>query len=133
MSATLSKLVGTGLFFLLIFTFGFWLSRLGRPYHVLLFNIHKLIALAAVIFLGVTVNGFHRATPLGPAQIASVVVAVLVIVGLFATGALLSIDATGGLGNASAATRTALITAHRILPYLAVLSTGVGLYLLIRR
>jgi hypothetical protein len=131
MNATLSKIAGTGLFFLFIFLFGFWLSRSGRPYSTILFNIHKLIALAAVIFLIVTVYRSSRAASLGPAQIVTVGITALTVIGLFATGALISIDAAGGLGNASQSTRTAIIMIHRVLPYLAVLSTSMTLYLLL--
>jgi len=48
------KVVGAGLFFLFIFLSGIWLSRSGKPLNGLILNIHKLISLAAGIFLIVT-------------------------------------------------------------------------------
>jgi hypothetical protein len=39
--------------FLLTLVFGFWLSHAGKPYNGMLFNVHKLIALACVVFLGI--------------------------------------------------------------------------------
>jgi hypothetical protein len=132
MSTTLASFAGMGLFFLLIFMFGFRLTRSGRPYHRTLFTIHKLSALAAVIFLAVTFQRFDRSEHLGPAQASAMVIASLVMAGLFATGALMSIDSGAGLARLGRAARTGLVTTHRILPYLAVLSTGTGLYLLTR-
>lgn len=38
-----------GLIFLGTVGVGFWVSRLGKPYNAILFNIHKLIALAGVV------------------------------------------------------------------------------------
>jgi hypothetical protein len=40
----LSRFVIPGIVFILTLAFGFWLSRSGRPYNGLLFNIHQLIA-----------------------------------------------------------------------------------------
>lgn len=130
MGITLSTYAGMGLSFLFTFIFGFWVSRSGRPYLRTLFTIHKLIALAAVILLAATVHRFGPPAILGPAQTASWAIAALVVAGLFATGALMSIDASAGQGHFGSAVRTGLVTTHRILPYLAVLSTGAGLYLL---
>ncbi len=38
-----------GFLFLIIIGFGLWVSKVGKPYNNLLFYIHKLIALGAVI------------------------------------------------------------------------------------
>ena len=35
--------------FILTLVFGFWVSRLGKPYNGVLFNVHKLIALGALV------------------------------------------------------------------------------------
>ena len=133
MNTTLSKAITAGLFFLFIFLSGFWLSRSGKPYSAIIFNIHKLIGLAAGVFLIVTVCRAHRVTPLGPAQVAAIVVTVLIFVGLVAAGGLTSIDAAGQLGNVGQSARAAILAAHRLLPYLAVLSTAATLYLLLAR
>jgi len=44
-----AKFVTPGVLFILTLVFGFRLSRSGKPYHTQIFNIHKLIALAAVV------------------------------------------------------------------------------------
>ena len=43
------KVLTPGVLFILTLAFGVWLSRSGKPYNTLIFNIHKLIALAAVV------------------------------------------------------------------------------------
>jgi len=92
MDATQLKVIGAGLFFLLIFLSGFWLGRTGKPYRPAIFNLHKLIGLATGIFLGVTVYQVHRLTPLGPAQTAATATSVLLFAADVAAGGLLSID-----------------------------------------
>ena len=44
MSITL-KITGIGIVFLLIIISGIWLTKTGRPYSPVLFNVHKLISL----------------------------------------------------------------------------------------
>jgi ribose/xylose/arabinose/galactoside ABC-type transport system permease subunit len=46
---TLTKFIIPGIIFLLTLVFGIWLSNSSKPYNGILFNIHKLIALVAVI------------------------------------------------------------------------------------
>lgn len=54
MSTNQLRVIGAGFFYLFIFVSGFWLSRSGKPYNGIVFNIHKLIALVAVVFLVIT-------------------------------------------------------------------------------
>lgn len=122
--STTVRAVGAGLFFLLIFLSGFWLSHAGKPYNGIIFNIHKLIGLAAGVFLGIVVYQVHRAAPLGPAQVAALVVAVLLTVATVAAG---------GLASLSTPMPTAFLTLHRLLPYLTTLSVAATLYLLLSR
>lgn len=133
MSTTLSKIIGMGLFFLFTFASGFWLSRSGKPYSSLVFNLHKLIGLAAGIFLIVTMVRAGQAAALCPVEITALAVAILVFVGLVATGGLLSVFDSGGLTSASQAVRTAVKIVHHLFPYLAVLATAATLYLLLKR
>lgn len=78
---------------LLLFTIaiGFWLSRLGKPYNVILFNIHKLTALAGVIFAVIKlIQIFSTIDQLNNAIIFIIVSAACIIL-LFASGGLLSV------------------------------------------
>jgi hypothetical protein len=118
------RVIGTGLFFVFIFLSGYWLSRSGKPYGAIIFNIHKLVGLAMGVFLIVTVRQVHQVAPLGAAEIAAIVVTVLFFVGVVAAGGLLSVDKSMPV---------AVSMVHKLLPYVAVLSTAVTLYLLLNR
>ncbi len=122
MNTTQLRIAGTGLFFLLLFLFGFWLNRSGKPYNLFVFTIHKLIALGAVVFLTMTVYNVHKAVPLSPTQISVIVITALCFVATIITGALLSIDKAMPL---------IVARLHQITPYMTLLSTSVTLYLLL--
>lgn len=102
---TSSKFIVPGILFLLTLVFGFWLSRLGRPYNALVFNVHKLIALGAVIFATIQVYNLLKDTGVQSIVIALVAICILCIISLFATGAFMSI---GNLSHAP------LLTIHKI-------------------
>ena len=44
-----TQFAAPGIAFLMTLISGLWLSRAGKPLNVAIFNIHKLIALAAVV------------------------------------------------------------------------------------
>ncbi|MFB0517627.1 MAG: hypothetical protein ACETWG_13645 [Candidatus Neomarinimicrobiota bacterium] len=122
MSTTLFRITGVGLFFLCIFLSGFWLSHSGKPYSSMILNIHKLIALAAVVFLVITVYRINQTAKLSPTEfIASVVTGLLFLVTII----------SGGLASLPRTMPTALLILHHLLPYFTVLSTAVTLYLLV--
>ena len=124
MGTTQLRVIGTGLFFLFIFLSGFWLSRSGKPYSAIIFNIHKLIGLAAGVFLVMTVYQIHQVAPLGPVEITAIVVTVLFFAATVTAGGLLSI---------AKPVPAAISTMHKLFPYPTVLSTVVTLYLLLSR
>jgi hypothetical protein len=116
------KMMIIGLFFLFVFLFGFWLSRTGKPYNVLIFNAHKLIGLAMGIFLIMTVYRGYQTTGLTSIQIVIVTITVFLFIILVAAGGFLS-------AKESVPLVVALI--HKVFPYLAVFSTAAMLYLLL--
>lgn len=84
----LSRLHFPTLLFVVTVLFGFWLSRLGKPYNQVLFNIHKLIALGAVV---IGVMRFMRSLQSPSGVILGVLVlAAVCVVALFVTGAMMS-------------------------------------------
>jgi hypothetical protein len=127
------KALSAGLFFLFIFLSGFWLSGTGKPYNSGIFNIHKLIGLAAGIFLILTVSRVHKVEPLSSIQIIVLVFTVLIFVCLVAAGGLLSVQAQGGLSKISPFLLNAIGGIHKTFPYLAVFSTAATLYVLLFR
>jgi len=118
------QVTGAGVFSLLIFLSGFWLSRLNKPYNGIIFNIHKLIALAAVVLFVITVYQTNQVASLSPVELAASVATGLLLIGLFASGALVSIDKP---------MPAIVLKLHHISPYLAVLATAATLFFLLGR
>ena len=123
MSADNWRVVGAVILCLFIFFTGFRLSRSGKPYNQIIFNVHKLIALAGVVLFIVILVRTSRAVLLGPVGIITGAFALVVFLGLFITGALLSIEKP---------MPEFVSKLHHIMPYPAVLSTAATLYLLLR-
>ena len=122
MNAIQLRIAGAGLLFLLIFGFGFWLSRSGKPYNQLIFTIHKLVALGAVVLLANTVYKVHQVAPLSPAQFSVMGLAAVCFLATILSGGLLSIDKTMPL---------VVHRLHQVTPYLTLLATSGFLYLLL--
>ena len=116
-----AKFVIPGVLFILTLVFGFWLSRSGKPYNGLNFNIHKLIALAAVIVAAIQAFNALKIVEAQPILIALLILLGLCAVALFVTGALMS-------ANKPAHDR--LLTTHKIALLLAVIAAIGTLYLL---
>ena len=102
---TLAKFTFPGILFVLTIAFGFWLSQAGKPYNGLLFNIHKLAALGAVVWAAIQIAKTLQHP--GWLLIASLIAAALCVVALFASGALMS---AGQLDYAL------MLTIHRVTP-----------------
>ena len=104
--------------------FGFWLGKAGKPYNGILFNIHKLIALGTVILTGVQVYKISRLIVI-PILILLIATSIC-IVGLFASGAVLSIQSTN-----NTTTNTSTVKAiHNIAFVLLLVAVGFAIYLL---
>lgn len=117
------RLLSAGLFFLLILPSGFWLSRSGKPYSFVLFNIHKLMGFGLFVFLANNVFRVNQTTPFSAQQLAACLIAAVSFVATIATGGLVSIPH-----------QTAILVSlsHKLLPYLTVLATSMSIYLLLR-
>jgi hypothetical protein len=113
-----------GLFFLLIFLSGTRLSRAGRPLNVGISTFHKLISLAAGVFLLVTVFQRKGMVPLSATEWVAIAVTGLCFAGTALSGALLSSDTPKP---------AAVLLVHQVVPVLTVLATGATLYLLLGR
>jgi hypothetical protein len=119
---TVSKFLTPGIVFLLTLVFGFWLSLAGKPYNGLLFNLHKLIALGAVILAGRQFYLLMKGLSPQGWLIALIVIAAIGVLALFASGAFMSI------GNLD---YQAMLTIHRIALPLEVISMAAIIILLI--
>ena len=122
MSTTQVRVVVAGLLFVFIFLFGFLVTRAGKPYPTLLFTIHKLTAVGAVVWMGITISKISQAAPLGHVQILAIAV----------TGVLFALMIiTGGVISAVKQVPGIVAAAHHYLPYLTVLSSAWMIYLVI--
>ncbi len=110
-----------GIAFLLTLVFGFWLSNAGKPYNGILFNIHKLIALGAAILTAVQLFTALKNIDIQVVPILLIVVAVVSVIALFATGALMSMDKMS---------YQVMLTIHRVAPILAAVATVAAFCLL---
>lgn len=105
----------------LVFVLGFVLQRRGRPHHVLLLTAHKLLALAALILMALTVIRINRATPLDTAALAAAGATAVFFVAAIVSGGLVSTD--------KPAPRIALLL-HRVTPFVTVAGAVVTYILL---
>jgi hypothetical protein len=121
---TLSKFTLPGMLFLLTLVFGFWLSKAGKPYNNLLFNLHKLIALGAVVLAVVQFSKTLKTPDSLALIIVSLIITALCIVALFASGALMSLDKLD---------YALMLTIHRIAPVVLVIAMVMVVYWLGRR
>lgn len=116
---TLSKFSVPAMGLALTLAFGFWLSKLGKPYSGILFNVHKLIALGTVVFAVLQIS---KTMDLAgqPLLIAALIVAGLCAVALFASGTLMSMVKLD---------YALTLTVHRIAPIVLVIAMAVMIYL----
>jgi len=120
---TLSTYFTSTIGFLITVAFGFWLGKIGKPYNGLLFNIHKLIALATVILVSVQVYKTFKVIAPQTLMVISIIVAAICGLALFASGAFLSI------GNVKYETAKLI---HNIALASMVIAAGSSIYLLSR-
>jgi hypothetical protein len=118
------RAITAGVFFLFIFLSGIWLSRSGRPLNVARSTIHKLISLAAGIFLLMTIRQGHQVIPLNRTEWIATVVTGLCFLGTVASGGFLSSEKPMPV---------AVLRVHQVVPVLTALSSGVMLYLVLGR
>jgi len=117
----LSRLLNPILGFLVTVAFGFWLSRVGKPYNGLLFNVHKLVALASVILAGLAVYQALKVMDVAALIVLLLVLAALSVIALFVSGALMS----AGKGE-----YRVMKLMHNVSPFVLVIAMGYAVYLL---
>lgn len=122
MNAITTKVLCSGALLLAVFAAGYVLSRAGKPYPTLLFTVHKLAALGALVLLGLAAAQWLRIHPQGAPQAAALAAAAVCFLALIVTGGLIS-----GLQIVPVLVRRV----HAVLPYLGVLA--LGLFVLLSR
>jgi len=124
MGTTQSTIVGAAMLFLIVFLSGFWLSRSGKPFNGIVLTLHKLISLAALVFLAINLYRTNQDAKLNTMELAAAAVTGLLFLGTIVSGGFLSTDKP---------LPARVLTLHRIAPFLTVLSTTVTLLLLLGR
>ncbi len=92
MSINPSTVLVTLALLVLVFVLGFVLQRRGRPHNVLLLTAHKLIALAALILMAITIIRINQATPLATAALVAAAATAVFFVVAIISGGLVSTD-----------------------------------------
>jgi hypothetical protein len=122
MNTTATKLTLAGLLFLFALLSGIWASHSGKPINVVIFTIHKLIALTTVIVIAMSVYNLYKALDLRTFIELAVIVSTALFLALFITGALLSRNSP---------MPTAILRIHQVAPMLALVSSTITIYLLV--
>ncbi len=123
MNISVTRIIICGLLFLLTLASGVWVSHAGKPINVVIFTIHKLIALTTVIVVATTVYNVHRAMPVREViELATIAVTALLFIALFITGVLLSRNSP---------MPAAVLKIHQVAPLLALVSSTITTYLLV--
>jgi hypothetical protein len=117
----LTKFTSPGLAFILTLIFGLLLSKAGKPYNGILFNIHKLIALGAAIVTSMQIYKLFNILEFQTLIFVLLVIATICVIALFASGAFMSI------GNSN---YQAMKLMHNIAPVLALIAMAAIIYML---
>lgn len=123
MSTLTTKLSAAGLLFIFTLLSGLWLSHMGKPYNSGVFAIHKLIALATVILVTLSVFDLYKAVDL-QTLVTLILIAVsgLLFLALLITGGLLSLNISlSGIA----------LKVHQVAPLLALVFSSITIYLLV--
>ena len=78
--------------FLLTIGFGIWIALQGKPYGMVLFTVHKLTAIGATVLAAFFCFSILKNASTGGKVIVLVIIAVISVIALLATGALMSIN-----------------------------------------
>lgn len=119
---SVSRMALPGALFLLTLLTGVWVTSTGRPLNTVVFTIHKLIALAAVVL---TVLALYPAVRAGDAR--ALLTGILVLSGLL----ILALFASGALLSQATPAPLAVLRVHQIAPLLALAGLAAAVALLV--
>lgn len=118
------KITLISLIFLLIVVSGIWLTRTGKPYNPVLFNVHKFVSLTGVVVTAVLLYGYFNSMEVSPLIVALTIAAGLLFVVLLVSGGLLNLDIK---------LYKLLRIVHRITPALSIILTALIFLLLLKK
>ena len=116
------KLIVTGIFFIIAALTGIWITRTGKPYNTVVFNIHKLISLAAIAFSVVIVYQLQKGAGMTQLQWLFCIITALFVVTSLISGGMLSVEKPAP---------KIIHLLHTIAPVFIAAGTAVVVYLLL--
>jgi hypothetical protein len=116
------RIVSLAIMFLVIMASGIWLSNYGKPYSTLIISLHKIIALMFAIFAGMIIYQLQKPIKTTPVIIILIIIITVLILAMFVSGALLSLDKPAA---------ALVIKTHKITPMLSAFFIAFTLYLII--
>ncbi|HPR30835.1 MAG TPA: hypothetical protein PLK12_02015 [Prolixibacteraceae bacterium] len=126
-----SKLIVTGILFLLMLVTGVVVKKAGKPYPVVLLSIHKIISLLAAVSAVLTVIQLYRQVESGFWVWLLMVVSGLVFMLSFSSGTILSIEKKeAGDAAQQEAEEAPMKRMHRVAPILATVLIALTFFLM---
>jgi hypothetical protein len=113
------RVILMGVFLVLSIVSGIIVSAAGRPLNIALSTLHKLIAIASVVCAVLFVASQGKNKDIGSVTIAFIVLTGVLLVSLFATGAVLSFDKPAP---------SVILLMHKAAPVLTVVSAAMMVY-----
>jgi len=120
MDNLLVQIVVITLLFVIVFVSGYRLTRTGKPYSTIIFNIHKLISLAVIAVLVVQMYNTYQISKLGFVEWTC---------SLFTGSILIIAIISGGILSIEKSMPDVIKKIHKLVAYLALLLTAFTLYL----
>lgn len=125
MNTVAGKLIVSGILFLSTVISGVTLSYMGRPINGLMFNVHKLIAVATAILIAMALKQLYQAQEAGIFIEAGVIaITAALFLALVVTGALLSRDIQ---------LPAAVLRIHQVAPPLLFVFSSITIFLFANR
>ncbi len=117
----IQKVVVLTLLYILTIMSGFWLSHFGKPLNQIIMTLHKLIALASVIYSVVIIRSLLKNIEFHSLYLFLFVLSGIFVIILFVSGALLSREDTS---------YHIFSIIHLVTPFLTLISAGFLFYYL---
>lgn len=105
---------------LIVFIAGYWLHVLGTPYNAILLGIHKLLAVAAIVVVGIHVYN--------SLQVIDADAGIYLLIGATLVFAIVTI-ATGAVISVVETPTPILLWSHRLLPYITTVLLAVSYFI----
>lgn len=122
MSTTFSfKIITCAILLVLLIIAGFYIHKTGKPYHALIFGVHKLFSVALVVILVWVFTLFLKGADPGFLFYLLTAVMILALIGLFVSGGMMSLDRN----------QEPMLVIHRISTVLLLVGFPVYVYMIL--